>query len=199
MKFLRFPLCILLALVSVRSADAQWFSSAPRKGALYALWGWNTASYTNSDIHFSGGNYDFTLLDVPAHDRPTPFSAKDYFALTRVTIPQTNMRVGYFVNDHLSISVGVDHMKYVMDNNVWVGFEGFIGDTIYSEQVINDQAFLGYNFLTYEHTDGLNYINSEIEYFFQLFHSRSFQWNMLAGGGIGMVMPKSNVKLMGFA
>ena len=31
-----------------------------------------------------------------------------------ITIPQTNYRIGYFFKEHYTISVGVDHMKYVM-------------------------------------------------------------------------------------
>jgi hypothetical protein len=29
-----------------------------------------------------------------------------------MTIPQTNFRIGYFINDHYSIALGVDHMIY---------------------------------------------------------------------------------------
>jgi hypothetical protein len=35
-----------------------------------------------------------------------------------MTIPQTNFRIGYFINDHYSIALGVDHMKYVAQNQV---------------------------------------------------------------------------------
>jgi hypothetical protein len=34
----------------------------------------------------------------------------------KMTIPQTNFRIGYFINDHY-IALGVDHMKYVMAQN----------------------------------------------------------------------------------
>jgi hypothetical protein len=42
----------------------------------------------------------------------------------RMTIPQTNFRLGYFINDHYS-SYWVDHMKYVLQNQV-ANFNGFI-------------------------------------------------------------------------
>jgi hypothetical protein len=31
-----------------------------------------------------------------------------------MTIPQTNFKLGYFINDHYSIALGADHMKYVV-------------------------------------------------------------------------------------
>jgi hypothetical protein len=31
-----------------------------------------------------------------------------------MTIPQTNFRMGYFISDHYSLAIGVDHMKYVL-------------------------------------------------------------------------------------
>jgi hypothetical protein len=89
-------------------------------------------------------------------------------------------------------------MKYVMQNDVTVGFEGSIADSNYSSMVDNGEIFLDQSFLTFEHTDGLNYVNTELEYFFGMFHSEHVRWNILGGAGIGMMLPKSNVKLMDY-
>jgi hypothetical protein len=35
-------------------------------------------------------------------------------SIRKMTHSQTNFRIGYFINDHYSIALGVDHMKYVM-------------------------------------------------------------------------------------
>ena len=43
-------------------------------GKFYAYWGWNSSSYSKSNIHFKGNNYDFTLLDIKAKDRQSVFS-----------------------------------------------------------------------------------------------------------------------------
>ncbi len=179
-------------------SHAQWFATTERKGAIYGGWGWNRASYTNSDITFKGDDYNFTLLDVKAKDRQTKFNAETYFGLTTMTIPQTNMRFGYFLTDHIAITGGVDHMKYVMIKNQTVSIEGHIDDTLYSNQIQNNQIKLTENFLTFEHTDGLNYINAEIEYFQGIYTRPKFQVSALGGAGLGALMPKSNVKLMGY-
>ena len=43
--------------------------TAHNKGKMYIFWGGNRESYSSSDIHFKGDDYDFTLYDVQAHDK----------------------------------------------------------------------------------------------------------------------------------
>lgn len=50
---------------------------------------------------------------MKATDRQTPFGMI-YFDPVLFTIPQYNARLGYFFKDNWSISIGMDHMKYVM-------------------------------------------------------------------------------------
>jgi len=95
------------------------------KGKLFIYWGWNRANYSNSDIHLTGNNYDFTLKNVVAYDRPTAFTFA-YFNPVKITIPQTNFRIGYFLNDHYTVSIGVDHMKYVVKSYQTVKINGEI-------------------------------------------------------------------------
>lgn len=177
-------------------AQHAWFKTENHKDELFVGWGWNRASFTNSDIHFTGDGYDFTLLDVKAKDRQTEFKAETYFGLKTMTIPQTNLRVGYFLNDHFAITGGVDHMKYVMTQNQTVEFEGEIGDTSYNSIITGNEIVLQENFLRFEHTDGLNYINAELEYHQGIFSSNPFLLKAYGGAGLGALMPKSNVTLM---
>lgn len=187
---------VLLCLAGPLQGQVEWLPTIARTQHLYGGWGWNRASYTTSDIHFSGDGYDFTLLDVRAKDRQTPFKADVYFGLTTVTIPQTNFRFGYFLNDHWVISAGVDHMKYVMLQNQTVKYSGSIDDPAYTDLIDGDQVRLDPNFLRYEHTDGLNYIHTELEYFQGLMHYKKLRISGYAGAGLGAMLPKSNVTLM---
>ena len=84
------------------------------KGKIFFYWGWNRGYFSNSDIHFSGDGYDFVLGEVKANDRQTRFALDPYFHPVRITIPQTNFKVGYFIHEKYNISFGVDHMKYVV-------------------------------------------------------------------------------------
>lgn len=197
MNLLRLHSLILLVMIA-STIHAQWFPEMHRKGNFFGGWGWNRAAYTNSDIHFTGDDYDFTLFNVQAKDRQTEFEAKTYFGLKTLTIPQTNMKLGYFINDHIAITLGVDHMKYVMVQNQNVAFEGSIDDEVFMNMIENNVVKLTQQFLTYEHTDGLNYLLSEIEFYQGLYSSNFININGYGGFGLGAIMPKSNVKLMGY-
>lgn len=168
-----------------------------KKGQMFVFWGWNRAGFTNSDIRFKGAGYNFTLENVVAHDRPSPLSL-DYINPGTISIPQFNFRVGYFIKDNLALVVGTDHMKYVMDQDQTVGFKGEISDPIYANMVQNGEVNLANGeFLTFEHTDGLNYVNAGLEKYKSLLSKEKIDIIWSYGGGAGILFPKSNVKLFG--
>lgn len=175
--------------------------TAHNKGKFFFYWGGNRAYYTTSDIRFTGADYDFTLNDVTAQDKPKGYHV-DYINPSRMTIPQTNFRMGYFFNDHYNISVGVDHMKYVMKQDKVVSYSGnYPNEGTFGESLPGNQVLLTEKFLTFEHTDGLNYINSEItrvddiSNWFNLPNTDKFQINLSEGLGGGILLPKTNTKL----
>lgn len=178
-----------------------------RKGEWFVHWGWNFSWYDTSNINFKGPGYDFTLKDVKAKDRPSKLST-DYINPAELTTPQFNFRFGFFIKDNYSISLGWDHMKYVMDIPQTVKVSGYINPTI-SNPAISTGAYAGtYNntpltikedMLTYEHTDGFNYISTEIERYDDIWIAKS-QKNMLTletGLGIGAMIPRTDVRFFG--
>ena len=146
------------------------------KGKAYFYWGGNRAKYSKSDIEFKGENYNFTLQDVNADDKPKGWHI-DYINPARMTIPQTNFRIGYYIHDNYQVSFGFDHMKYVVvrPQNVnidgYINFDGLKMETIHTMELII-MILLIYmmtigldgnpTLFAFEHTDGLNYINLEI-------------------------------------
>jgi len=193
------PACHTLAQDSVKA------KSKVRVHKFYAFWGWNRAWYTNSDIRFHGTNYDFTLAKVVAHDRQTELGLDPYLAIGSITIPQTNCRIGYYLNDHWSVSIGLDHMKYVMDQDQVVDIVGSIqnGQTPYDGTYNHTPIKLTEDFLTFEHTDGLNYINAELRRHDILVDFRKMKLpnitlNLIEGVGLGALLPKTNTALLGF-
>ncbi len=194
---------LILLLVSVKMvAQEPIEEKITNKGKFYVYWGWNRGAYSDSNIRFKGENYDFTLSDVTANDRPTKFGLNPYFRLDRITIPQTNYRIGYFFKENYTISIGVDHMKYVMNADQNVMINGTINTgSVYDNVYNNESIKLVEDFLTFEHTDGLNYINAEVKrfddfsYLFGL-NSKNFQINLTEGIGAGILFPKSNTKLL---
>lgn len=169
-----------------------------RKGEIFIYWGWNRSIYTNSDIHFKGNSYDFTLYDVAAKDKQNPFSFKKYFGITSITIPQYNFRLGVYLNSKYSISLGVDHMKYVMKNYQNVLISGSIKEsgTDYDGSYREDTINLSPDFLLFEHTDGLNYENIEIRRSDNLFVRDKFRIESVLGAGVGIMLPRTNATLM---
>lgn len=177
--------------------------TAHNKGKFYVYWGGNRENFSKSDIRFKGADYDFTLYDVEAHDKPKGWHL-DYINPARMTIPQTNLRIGYFINDHYNISIGVDHMKYVMYNDRRVQYSGAYPNAgSYGENPVGNELTLTEDFLLFEHTDGLNYVNTEIARvddisgLLGLPNTDMFQINTVGGLGVGLLYPKTNTTLLG--
>ena len=168
-----------------------------REGTYFFYWGYNRSWYANSDIHFISEHCDFTLYDVRAKDRQSNFNLSNYFLMS--TIPQFNARLGYFIKDHWAISLGYDHMKYVMVSGQIVTIKGRI-DTIetqkeYAGIYTGEKIRLSPYFLSYEHTNGLNYFSFDGEYSGNIWssdiHNRSIAYS--TGLSLGILCPRSDV------
>lgn len=183
--------------------------TAHNKGKFFISWGGNRESFTQSDITFKGDDYNFTLHNVGAHDKPKGWHV-DYINPARMTIPQTNFRIGYFINDHYSVTLGLDHMKYVMYQDRAVDINGYYPnpgsygvDQNNTEVLPNNQVLLTDNFLTFEHTDGLNYVHAEVSRFddvsklLTIHNTDKIQVNLTEGVGGGVLYPKTNAKVLG--
>jgi hypothetical protein len=192
---------IVLLIFTIPTLNAQ--NTTYRKGQFYMYWGWNQAQYTKSDLHFKGDGYNFTLENVVAKDRQTPFDAAVYFSPTTITIPQVNYKIGYFFCDKYDISFGIDHMKYVMNQNQTVKI---IGDTPQTssrlpETYTGQDIVLTEDFLTFEHTDGLNYLNFEVNRYDKLtdlskIKLKGVEINLTEGFSVGALIPKTNTQLL---
>ncbi len=143
------------------------------KGTLFGYWGYNRSAYTKSNIRFVGPGYDFTMAGATAHDNQAKLNAHDYLSPSSITIPQFNLRLGYYFKDHWSISLGYDHMKYIFDDHNEVFLSGQIDPgvdnvtnwegTYNAEPIVTDRSTFHY-----ENSDGLNFLR------FQL--SRTDRW-----------------------
>ena len=137
-------------------------ANATNKWAL--SWGWNRSNYSNSDIHFSGKDHDFTIRDTVATDIQTDATLANVFGIylrpSEITIPQTNMRLAYQLSPNSAVELNLDHMKYVMLADQVVPITGTIGNTVYPP---GTKRIMDVNFLNFEHTDGLNIVSLEYE------------------------------------
>lgn len=169
-----------------------------QRGTCLVHWGYNRAWYGRSTIHFSGDGLDLIVNSVKAYDRPEPFNPKIYFGPTTIWIPQYNYRVSYFVRDHWSVSLGLDHMKYVVAQGQRVRFQGMAsgadpGHWDGEEIEITPDLF------QYEHTDGLNLLSVDVDHHHPIWTSTNGRRQLLLfeGAFVGPVIPRTDVRLFG--
>lgn len=183
--------------------------SIPRKGKYFVYWGYNRSAYPTSDISFKGPGYNFTLNKVTASDAPTAFDGfETYFNPSLFSIPQFNLHAGVFIKDNLSLSIGWDHMKYVVDDYQNSHITGNILGQVSNPGITVNPKYVGnfsnapvvinpIDFVDYEHTDGFNYAAIELDHYTNLWQAKKnhMQLEWINGVGIGVVVPRSDVRL----
>lgn len=191
-----FHILFFVSIVQVCTAQVN----DSRAGQWYVYWGWNWSGYTSSDIHFQGSDHDFVLHDVVAEDRQTMFTLKKYFHPEYFTTPQYNVRIGKYLKNNWDISFGIDHMKYVVRLNQSSTISGSInnGHPTYDGVYTDGPITISRGLLLYEHTDGLNYVNFSLRKNSALSRAdKKLQLDLLYGVGTGLMIPRSDVTLLG--
>ncbi|MES2800285.1 MAG: hypothetical protein V4638_09740 [Bacteroidota bacterium] len=160
-------LLIFPLMVVAQSKKKKKPKNSQAQGTLYGYWGYNRTTYTKSNLHFVGEGYDFSLAESKAKDNPSPFSLQ-YFNPKFLTVPQFNLRVGYYIKNHWAISFGYDHMKYIFKDRNQVLLSGTIdpgvdnvtnwSGTFNDSLVITDR-----NTFHYENSNGLNFLRVGFE------------------------------------
>ncbi len=181
MKHTLFKTLLLLIFGVILSFDSSTIAQSTNqtdKGGFYAYWGYNRSAYTKSDLNLIGRGYDFTMKDLTASDNYEKLSM-NYLDIKKITIPQFNVRVGYFFKDNWALTVGYDHMKYLMDHPQDVVIDGYVTPGIsdlWSGQYNNELSPTNYDDIHYENSDGLNYIRFELARHFNLLALGKNDW-----------------------
>ena len=179
----------------------------PKKRMIYFSWGYNRGFHSKSDATFKTADGTFTIHDAVGHDRQSKDNL-DYVIPSRIPIPQYNLRIGYQLNDHWDIVAGLDHMKWVFDNQLKYEVTGDYNHTVFVPDPSGDPALLtGLTFdqvkqtgdvrwLSFEHTNGYNYVHAGAIYKSNLFTSRNgdFKIDTGIGAGAGIMVPQTTVK-----
>jgi len=208
-----------------KSVGSNVSSVHSKQGTWNFQWGYNRTSYTQSDINFRGPGYHYTLKSVVAKDKPESFKPEVYLNPSKFEIPQYNFKFTYFFSDHLFVSFGQDHMKYVVKQGQTVNYSGYIDPLIIDKNLLDPSleawAFIylfpshirelaGYHggeqtialtpdILKYEHTDGLNLLFADIGWNTPIWTSSDGQSGLsfVSSLGGGAVVCRSDVRLMG--
>ncbi|WP_268847089.1 hypothetical protein [Flavobacterium aestivum] len=211
-KFLYASLFVLFLSVNAFAQDSMPVTeryTAHNKGKFFAHWGGNRAYYTTSDLHFEGEGYNFTVENAQSHDLPKGWNI-DYIKPGSLTSSQTNWKVGYFFHDKFNVSIGIDHMKYVMTQDQTAMINGNIN---LPSTEVGSQFNGSYNnvpvnltdgkFLKFEHTNGLNYVFTEAAHYtdissiFGITNTDIFQLNLTQGVGMGILVPRTDATVLG--
>ncbi|EPR73891.1 putative outermembrane protein [Winogradskyella psychrotolerans RS-3] len=205
-RILSLGFTLLCTIANSQTQETLKYSTS-NKGKLFISWGGNRGAYSKSDIRFKGDDYDFTISDATAKDKPKGWHI-DYINPTRMTIPQTNAKLGYFISDHYTVSIGLDHMKYVMNRDRNRNVNGYINlpdnepGSNYNGEFDDENVFISSDLLKFEHTDGLNFIYTEIARYddisslFHINNTDKFQVNITEGIGGGLLFPRTNTTLL---
>lgn len=176
---------------SGRRKFADYFTSNHGKGLFYFAWGYNKNWYSKTDVHVhdESGDYDFTLSDLKAHDRP---HLNELFSVD-LTIPQYGYRMGYWMpNGKFGFEIKFDHAKYIVYDYQTSRLKG----TIHGESYDTD-TLVTYGFLHLEHTDGANFLMLNGMYRHDFFNRRFIRCSAVGKVGAGIVVPRSEVVLFG--
>ena len=194
-----FLFAILFIQVCFSQNQTYFGDQLVRKGRFYAYWGWNRTAYTASSLHFSGKDFDFTLNQVQGWDRQTRYDPKLYFKPKYFSKQQSNFRFGYFFREKWTASIGWDHMKYAIDDNLLVRIDGHIGKD-YSPMegdYDNDTITIG-NYLRFGYPEGLDYWNVELRRFDQVLNLNKVRISLTEGVGIGALKSDISSDLLNF-
>lgn len=197
-------LFLLLSMCFAYTAFSQTDTlPGKKKSHWYFSWGYTRAAYSKSTIHFkdvSGNyhdytgktaNYDFTIYNVTAHDKPDFDKLPD---VINITIPQYVGRLGYTFNDKWGIELNYDHTKYVVTDWQNARIKGQIdGQQIDGDTILNPDRFLHF-----EHTDGANFWMINAVRRWQLYTpSEKFKVAWVLKPGAGVVIPRTDVTIFG--
>ncbi len=195
-------IALLLFMLTPKIGMTQNYSFKKKfgtqKNAMYFYWGYNRAIYGKSDITFYSDDYNFTLLDARAQDRPVR-TFKTYVNPTTITVPQFNIRLGWYYKFRWDISIGYDHMKYVMRDNQYVYINGDAGTTTSSQLAgtytdLDGLVLIRPQDLHYENTNGLNYVSIQLNNTAPIFktNDRKFAIQRRVGMGLGPVITQTD-------
>jgi len=174
-------------------------------GSMYLLWGYTRAMYSKSTIHFSDNSntfypstgkyhdYNFTIYDAKAHDKPDFDGIKD---VVNITIPQFVIRLGYYFNNKkdFGVEINYDHTKYVVTDYQKLRIKGtFNGQSVDQDTILNPNSLLHF-----EHTDGANFWMFNFIKRWKLYEpNKNFNLGFVVKPGAGFVYPRTDVTMLG--
>ena len=143
-------------------------------------------------------DHNFVLHDVEAHQRQRRFTAREFLNPLTLSIPQFNLRIGYYLRDDLDVSVGMDHMKYVVRQGQTVRIDGYIrtGTSEHDGDYGGVRKRITRDWLVFEHTDGLNWFHLTARKHQPLLAWRWVDLRAFESFGVGVLTPRTDAEAL---
>jgi hypothetical protein len=178
-----------------------------KKHFIYVTWGYNRGFHSKSDATFKTASGTFTIHDAVGHDRPST-DPLTYINPTTWSVPQYNLKVGYEVNENWDIVAGMDHMKWVFQNDRKYEITGDYNKTLFVPHPNGNpddlqaltfaqaKAAGDARWLSFDHTNGYNYAHLGAVYKKELWRSKNERFSLGVGGGAGagLMIPQTSVR-----
>lgn len=195
LALLLLPLALLAQDEATTTSHLPYYGykkeNTEEKGRLYIAFGYNKNWFSSSDVKVfdESGDYNFTLYNLKAKDRP---KFNEVFRVA-ISIPQYGYRIGYWMpNSKWGVELKFDHSKYVQIPNQTLHLRGNINGTFYDKDTLVDG-----NFLQFEHTDGANFLMLNGMYRHDVYSNKFLRLAVVGKFGAGIVIPRSDVTLFG--
>jgi hypothetical protein len=100
------------------------------------------------------------------------------------------------------MSIGLDHMKYVVDRTQTAVVTGSASSTFPNSKnyplIYNGTSVPLYDFMYLDHTNGLNLISLDLDYRTKVYQYKKFEVGLKSGIGIAEMVTKSELHLMDY-
>jgi hypothetical protein len=135
---------------------------------------------------------------------PSKFDPNVYFNLKSISVPQFNARVGHYITDQFSVSLGWDHMKYRLTPTQSCILNGYIDTVKYTGQQYtgnfnNQQILYTTSFMDFHHSNGFNFIRAAAEYRAPVWKDKTNKYGlyMWCSGNLGFFLPWTDFTFYG--
>jgi len=182
--FIALILCSLTFPTFTVAQNLTTESFAKNESKVYLFWGYNREFYSKSTINFKNtttDNYDFTLVNAEAVDRP---DFESIVGFSQLTVPQFNLHLGYLFGGkrNLGIEFSWDHLKYLVKDNQVVRVQGQVrGEKIDKDTLVTP------SFVHLQHTNGNNYMMLSLIKKLDIKRKKNIEVSALAKFGAGVL------------
>jgi len=142
------------------------------QGTLYGGLNYNRSYYGNSNLNFTGSEFEFNLNKASLHDNPN-FNSP-YFHSDGLEYFQFSAQIGYFIKNKWALSLGFDRLNIFTPEEFTANIDGVIAPNSSSieGQYDNDEIYITQNELYYTQSVGTNFASLSINRMDQIYKSK---------------------------